>query len=102
MSASAGPGESASQVTPLPMNAATATEAASARHDGLEPVRAAAGRKPRVASIRRAKPGGGLSRGSRSALTRRIVGELTLDLQRVGRIELAVEIGVNEQPRIGG
>src|SRR5262249_54127885 len=31
---------------------------------------------------------------------RRIVGELALDLERVGRVELAVEVGVNEQARI--
>src|SRR5262249_57918226 len=31
---------------------------------------------------------------------RRIVGELALDLERVGRVELAVEIGVNQQARI--
>src|SRR5262249_61085504 len=30
---------------------------------------------------------------------RRIVGELALDLERVGRVELAVEIGVNQQAR---
>src|SRR2546422_10442131 len=33
---------------------------------------------------------------------RRIGGELPLDLERVSRIELAIDIGVNEQARIAG
>src|SRR5262249_56700942 len=33
---------------------------------------------------------------------RRIAGDLPLDLQRVSRIELAIDIGVNEQTRIAG
>src|SRR5262249_18277577 len=73
MPASGGPGDSANQVAPLPRNAATATEAASARQDGREETRAGAGagRKPTAASIRRARPGGAPSRGSCSAMTRR-------------------------------
>ena len=65
------------------------------------------------ASIRRASLGGGASarqplangapqrlHASRSAASAGIAGELPLDLERMGRIELAVEIGVNEQARI--
>src|SRR5215813_7225149 len=73
MSASAGPGDTANQVAPLPRNAATATEAASARQDGRDEKRAGAGvgRKPMADSIRRARPGGAPSRGSCCAMTRR-------------------------------
>src|SRR5215472_15928145 len=104
MSASGGPGDSANQVAPLPMNAATATEAASARRrrpqadGGFDPARETG----RRAFARQLLGDDAPQRLHPLAFDRqrRIVGELALDLQRVGRVELAVHIGVDEQARI--
>ena len=88
---------------------ASTTEAASARQDG----RAGARCRPTAASIRRTRAGGGASRGSRSRIKRRSastrsrsaasagsVANLPFELDRMRGVELAVDIGVNQQDRI--